>query len=79
MAVTLLEYMNMGPMTLSLPTAPDVPITRTASGRAWVCAEGKHRWHRDEDAAKWCAWRAQSFSTVTFAHFSSLYTEATGG
>lgn len=63
MAVTLAQADAV--MDLMLPTwalglliAPDAPIVKTKSGRAWRCDIARHRWHRSEVRAKQCAFSA---------------------
>lgn len=54
----------------------DVPVERTASGRAWACASGEHRYHRSRDVAYYCAWQAMPRRTVVWRPIPSTLTGA---
>lgn len=65
MAVTLAEFTpEIGPSALRSwskglrPGIDEVTVRTTPGGRTYICETGQHRYHRDVEAARWCAWRA---------------------
>jgi hypothetical protein len=59
MAVTIFQAIQQGLLTgPACWFPPNVPLTRTRSGRAWRCDTGEHRYHRDDQEASYCAFAA---------------------
>jgi hypothetical protein len=46
------------------PGIDEVTVRMTRSGRAYECATSQHRYHRDVEAARWCAWRAMPMKKI---------------
>jgi hypothetical protein len=68
MAVTLLEAMRFTEREILQPAMERMvfgaPAERTPSGHAWTCKTGKHRYHRDRDVARQCAFIALPMGKV---------------
>ena len=85
MAITLAAYaaelvlaaFDRPAPTITVLHEPDAPIERTVSGRAWKCASGDHRFHRDERVARRCSWRVMPMASIHWEQINSGYGEVT--